>query len=379
MVKLINVHCHLLNYQFLSASVFKSRSATLEWMLRHKCSQPLFRVAAAFMPKRRFHRLHEAAALMKLDIGRVADRLRNEMKGAGIELAVPLIMDMGRTAFIQAPQIPFTFQAKIISDLSLEHYGALMPFIMVDPRRNRAADLLIRCLECLGFYGVKMYPALGYHPDPDSLYNDPQTNDELKKIYGYCESYQVPITTHCSPGGAYSDDVLRSKSVRAEFTRPWSWNGVLQQYPRLYVNFAHFGQDLIRVKDAKSWAGGIRALACQYPHVYTDLAYNKAALMPRTGIQYLQALNAILDSDEILKDRILLGTDWSMTRHTWREQDYVAPFLKLGEKKLGKIGLENPLNFLFPERKFPQRVAGFLESKGKNIKDLPSWLKSNLT
>ncbi len=378
MNRLINIHCHLLNYQFISASVFKSRSATLEWLLRHKCSKPLFGLAAACMPKRRFRRLDEAAALMKSDIRHVASSLRNEMKAAGIELAVPLIMDMGRTAFVLGPQIPFTFQARLISDLSLENFGALMPFVMVDPRRTRARDLLVRCLEQLGFYGVKMYPALGYHPDPDSLYNDPQTNDELRAIYDYCESHMVPITTHCSPGGAYSDDILRSKQIRAEFTQPWSWAGVLGKYPMLYINFAHFGQDLIQIKDPKSWSSGIRELACEYPHVYTDLAYNKAALMPQTCVQYLDALNRIIDNDQVMRDRILFGTDWSMTRHTWRERDYVEPFLKLGEKKLDKIAFSNPLDFLFPQRKFPDRIAGFLNANGKEMSSLPDWLRAQV-
>lgn len=378
MTKLINIHCHLINYQFISASYFKSRSATLEWLLRHKCSKPLFGVAAACMPKRRFRLLDEVVGLMRLDIRYVAGALRSEMKEAGIELAVPLMMDMGRAAFVQGPQIPFNFQTKMISDLSLEHFGALMPFVMVDPRRTRAGDLLIRCLEQLGFYGVKMYPALGYHPDPDSLYNDPQTNDELRNIYSYCESHMVPITTHCSPGGSLSDDILRFKPVRAKFTQPWSWTGVLRKHPELYLNFAHFGQDLIQIGDPKAWAAGIREFAHEYPHVYTDLAYNKAALMPHTGAQYLHALNGIIDNDQVLRDRIMFGTDWSMTRHTWREEDYVVPFLKLGEKNLGKIAFENPLNFLFPQRKFPGRIARFLSANGKKLGDLPDWLRAQV-
>lgn len=378
MTQLINIHCHLLNYEFLSNTVFKHRSTSLEWMLRHKCSKGLFGFAGVCVPRRKFRRLCQVSALMKSDIGVIAAALRSEMKEAGIELAVPLIMDMGRTTYVSGPQVPFTFQTKTISDLSLKHFGAIMPFVMVDPRRTRALDLLVRCLEKLGFYGLKMYPALGYHPDPDSLYNDPQTSDELAKIYSYCESHRIPITTHCSPGGAYSDDILRMKAVRAEFTQPWSYAGVLQRYPELYINFAHFGQDLLKLKDEKSWSGGIRALACQYPHVYTDVAYNSAALVPKTGIQYLQALNGIIDNDPVLRDRILFGTDWSMTRHYWKEKDYVAPFRKLGDKKLAKIGFDNSLDFLFPQRKFPTRIAEFLSANGKNAADLPDWLRAQI-
>ena len=119
-----------------------------------------------------------------------------------------------------------------------------------------------------------MYPPLGYHPDPDSIYNEPPVNEELFKIYEYCESHSVPITTHCSPGGAYSSDLIRAQAVRIEFTKPWSWAGVLKKFPNLYLNLAHFGQDMIKIKDPSSWAAGIRDLIRIYPNVYTDLAYN---------------------------------------------------------------------------------------------------------
>jgi predicted TIM-barrel fold metal-dependent hydrolase len=379
MLKIINAHCHLLNYQFISPTCFRSRSAILAMLMKHHGSRPIVRTVAAMMPKRKFHRLHEMYDLMETDISHVADTLRLEMEQAGIQLAVPMVVDLGRAAFTENPRIPFTFQVKLVSDISLKHFGAMMPFVMVDPRRPRAADLLIRCLEELGFIGVKMYPALGYHPDPSSIYNEPQTNDELNKMYAYCQSRCVPMTTHCSPGGAYSDDILRLRTVRAEVTNPWVWKGVLQQYPNLYLNFAHFGQDLIRTNEPKSWANGIRDLMRSYPNVYSDVAYNEHALMPHTRSQYFDALNRLIDKDSVARDRVLFGTDWIMTRHTWREIDYVSHFRKgLDEDKLQKIAVENSLNFLFPGRRFPDRVACFLKANGRSVSELPKWLLSNL-
>jgi len=378
MPKLINVHCHLLNYQFVSPTCFKTRSDILEWMLRHGSTRPIVRIIAALTPRKKLCWLHELYDLMRMDIREVARRLRQEMSASGIELAVPLIMDIGGTAFTENPQIPFNFQTKIVSEISLEHLGAIIPFVMVDPRRYRASDLLIRCLENLGFLGVKMYPALGYHPDPESIYNDPQTNEELHRVYSYCERQQVPITSHCSPGGAYSADIFREKAVRAELTRPGSWAGVLKKYPNLFLDLAHFGQDLIQINDPKSWSNGIRELARSYPGVYTDLAYNKHALVAHSSRAYFDALTRIIDGDRILGDRVLFGTDWSMTRHTWKETEYVKPFLQLGEERLRRIAFENSLDFLFPERKYPERMARFLKANGKTVSDLPKWLIANL-
>jgi predicted TIM-barrel fold metal-dependent hydrolase len=273
---------------------------------------------AAVAPRNKYHRLHELYDLMQKGIDQVADELRQEMDLADIQFAVPLVMDLGRAAFDQNPGMPFTFQIKLVSDISLKHFGAIMPFVMVDPRRSRAADLLIRCLGQRGFLGVKMYPALGYHPNPDSFFNEPQTCDELDKMCAYCQANSVPITTHCSPGGAHSGDILRVKSVRAELTQPTAWAGVLKKYPRLHLNLAHFGQDMILIEDPTSWAFTIRDLMRKYPGVYTDLAYNKHALMPKTSHQYFKALNNLLDSDPIVGNRVLFGTDWAMTRQTWR-------------------------------------------------------------
>jgi predicted TIM-barrel fold metal-dependent hydrolase len=379
MVKLINVHCHLLNYQFISPECFRSLSVVLAAFVRHRRTRPIIRLASALMPRRRFHRFYEMYDLMELTISEVADQLRNEMDLAGIQFAVPLVMDMGRAAYAQNPKVPFTFQMKVVSDLSLKHFGYMMPFLMVDPRRTRASDLLIRGLDQLGYLGAKMYPSLGYHPDPDSFLNDPQTNDELHKIYSYCESNSVPMTAHCSPGGAYSDDILRIKEIRSELTQPSAWSGVLKKYPRLQLDLAHFGQDLIHNNDPNSWSACIKGMMHEYPGVYTDLAYNKDALMDKTSRQYFDALNKLLDGDSLVRDRILFGTDWAMTRHTWREVDYVAPFRKwLDDRKLQKIAFENSLNFLFPGRTFPERIQRFLVANGKSYSELPKWLTSSI-
>jgi len=133
MIKLINVHCHLLNFQFISPTSLKSRSACLEWMLRHGTSRPLVRLVAGIMPRKKLHRLHQAYDLMKMDIEGVARQLRAEMNQAGIQLAIPMIMDMGRAAFTDNPQIPFNFQLKKISDISLEY---LAPFFAGRKRLN---------------------------------------------------------------------------------------------------------------------------------------------------------------------------------------------------------------------------------------------------
>jgi hypothetical protein len=67
-----------------------------------------------------------------------------------------------------------------------------------------------------------------------------------------------------------------------------------------------------------------------------------------------------------------------MTRHTWKEEDYVRAFARLEPDKLKRIALENPLDFLFPGRKLPSRIRRFFDSKDIKEADLPQWMKDNL-
>ena len=67
-------------------------------------------------------------------------------------------------------------------------------------------------------------------------------------------------------------------------------------------------------------------------------------------------------NDNTVKNRIIFGTDWLMTRHTWREDDYIKFFLKYLNSKLQVIAFQNPLNFLFSEKKLPQRIVDFFQA-----------------
>ena len=314
-----------------------------------------------------------------MDINAVAQELKKEMDDAGINLATPLMMDLEIASFNDKPELPYTYQLKLMSDITLDYAGVFFPFAMVDPRRPQAADLIIRSLEKQGFLGVKMYPPLGYHPDPTSIYNQPYVNEELTKIYEYCNANQVPITTHCSKGGAYSDGLMHTKNLRKQYTNPASWENVVKDYPNLRLNLAHFGGDLLEINDNnESWAKAIIKLIKDYPNVYTDIAYHDAALNKKESVKYFSILSSLLE-DDLVKDKILFGTDWSMTRHTWTESEYVQHFTKWADDedkkaKLQQITFTNPLNFLFPNHNFPQRILNFYKANGKVVSDLPGWL-----
>lgn len=380
--EVINVHCHLLNFGFVPDSFFRTRAPVREWILRRKLIGWLARCFTFLWPGKKYDKLHEGLALMRKDIRDVARELVGEMREANIVLATPLMMDLGLSFFNEKPEIPYRYQVKLISDIAAGYPGTIMPFVMSDPRRRSASQLVKTALEEMGFLGVKMYPPLGYHPDPSSFFNDAETNHELEEIYGYCEANSIPITTHCSRQSAYtaySSDLMHCKELIQEFCQPSSWAGVLEKHPGLYLNFAHFGgnREFMDIDNAESWSNTIQQLMKEYENVYADLSYHNMALMKKTAADYFELLNRLLQ-DSHIENRIIFGTDWLMTRHTWNEKEYVDAFRRLAPAILQRIAFENPLKFLFPGKKLPPRIKHFYESRNISKAQFPGWMKNNL-
>ena len=166
-----------------------------------------------------------------------------------------------------------------ISDLEFlaEKYPTIRPFFSVDPRREYKAK--INTIENLKqkilapdskFTGVKLYAPAGFSPtDPVLMGNDIQEG-----VYSLCEKNKIPITVHNSNAGfACLSTVLNVRghvnlnnaivninqritfenkffSIKASeaiqerakiLNHPKLWRLVLEKYPNLTINFAHFG------------------------------------------------------------------------------------------------------------------------------------------
>jgi predicted TIM-barrel fold metal-dependent hydrolase len=215
----------------------------------------------------------------------------------------------------------------------------------------------------MGYLGVKLYPPFGYHPAPGSLYNSGDVSAALDEVYDYCETNEIPVTVHCSRGGAYNPQLLKCRELIACLAHPSNWAPVLKRYKQLYLNLAHFGGDLHNYREQTSWAAAIERLMMDHDHVYADLAYNDMALSMDTAVRYFGNLLELAGKDTV-KDRILLGTDWPASRHTWTEKAYLSPFItNLPQPILVRIGFQNPMQFLFHDKGLPTRIGSFLNSR----------------
>ncbi len=382
-MQLINVHCHILNFDFVPERLFRVRAPVREWFLRRRATRWLARLViglvSPLVPGLGYRRIHELLALMSEDIDAVAARLISEMDDAGIGLAAPLTMDL-ETSYQQSAEFPYRYQLACTSELAARYPGRLLPFVMVDPRRSDGVEMAVDCLQHHGFLGIKIYPPLGYHPDPASILNTRAVNRRLDRLYRFCAEQEIPITAHCGRVAAYGPTLLKaSEKVQESYGRPQAWIPVLRRYEGLRLNIGHFGEDLHRLGESDAWSTAIREMMTEFPQVYADLSYHGEAHKKRLQGQYFARLNGLLDEGSRVSRRILFGTDWPMTRGSWREEEYLAPFREhAGEDRLHQAAFVNAMGFLFAGGVFPARLERFFAQHGEGLADLPGWLRTAL-
>ena len=168
--------------------------------------------------------------------------------------------------------------------------GELYPFIAVDPRRPGIIDEIVGG-KYIGndgpFYGVKLYPRLGYHPECEPL----------DALYQYCNDQKIPITFHCGEGGFPPF----KNWEHADFGHPENFRPILDKYPDLKINFAHLGSP---IQDC-DWSGEIIGLMEDFETVYSDLSCY-------VDIDNLKAAKKLWDDNSVLQSRLMFGTDFDV-------------------------------------------------------------------
>ncbi len=192
------------------------------------------------------------------------------------------------------------------------------------------------------FAGIKLYPPLGFDPWPDN----PLAREACTTLYKYCEKKHIPITTHCDDGGYRVIPLPEAE----HYTNPERWIPVLERYPELYLNFAHFGHRYQEShKTSKNWTLTIVELINRYPHIYADVSFNGC------DFEYWTWLEKFITSRtettrELLRKRIMFGTDFLINLlkiDSYRS--YVKGFLEsdLDHGLKRAMLTQNPLSFLF--------------------------------
>jgi predicted TIM-barrel fold metal-dependent hydrolase len=166
----------------------------------------------------------------------------------------------------------------------------------------------IEQLKSNSFIGIKVYPPLGFNPWP----HDSELRVRVEFLYDYCCNKHLPITCHGSRGGF----VAASPRELKNFTKISKWANVLEKYPSLKVNIAHFPANGRRFgifpPVEKDRLEEIIKLVLKYENVYVDFS------MRGTSDRYYRQLRYIINSlpkkeeRDKLTERILFGSDFSI-------------------------------------------------------------------
>jgi predicted TIM-barrel fold metal-dependent hydrolase len=226
-------------------------------------------------------------------------------------------------------------------------YGPqVIPFVTIYPDRDGAADEVRRCVDELGFRGLKLYTKLGFAPDHKVL---------MDEIYPFCVERNIPVMTHCSRGGVSHKNWPQNQ--QDQVTEPMAYHGVLKTFPELRLCLAHFGGDadwLSHLRDGfdpddpdarrKNWASLIAEMIMgkEYPNLYTDISYTIFKFD-----DHIPLLRMFLNSPEI-RDRVLFGSDFYMTRQEALSEKAISIRLRdaLGEADFHRIAHVNPRRWL---------------------------------
>lgn len=292
----------------------------------------------------------------------VLDNYYREFSYQSKMIVTPLTMDL--RSWLLKPKKTMLMQINEMKRLMNDY--PILPFVATNPASvdekgmGNLYNLFLRAFTGDNkFFGVKIYPALGYLP----------SHPALMPIYSICQEKNIPVTTHC--GGT----IIRAKKTKLtlpgyhivdkrvvpyeakppkkpkEFARflndPALWEPVLKTYPNLKLNLGHFGGGEVweqpNTNDPQQRIATINRLMTEYPKVYGDFSYNFADLY--TIPKFLNALS----TNPNFKKKAMFGTDyWVVLAESEARNDqtyFIDELAKLGLKDaLMRI---NPSEFLF--------------------------------
>jgi predicted TIM-barrel fold metal-dependent hydrolase len=168
-----------------------------------------------------------------------------------------------------------------------------------------------------------------------SVFTGGQFDAVLSDLYRFCEREQVPITAHC-----VYDGIEAYPKASFDFGAPEYWRAVLEKFPGLHVNLAHFGWSRPEDYLSKSlwsrfvqslraasgrpapvsggsepagkttWVREIAGMLEQYPNLYADVAHH--GVTEDSNIPKFREAYAAMcrDYPGVVQKKLLFGIDW---------------------------------------------------------------------
>jgi predicted TIM-barrel fold metal-dependent hydrolase len=191
-----------------------------------------------------------------------------------------------------------------------------------------------------GFIGVKLYPPMGFAAWGNSSLDvwkgkttlPPAASEPgfgkrldaaMKSLYVWCRSNDVPIMAHAN----------RSNGPYPEFRELAGseyWQRAVEEFPGLRVSFGHFGDSDLEDHQGKLTSPYLALMSdaanSKGENVFADSAYFGGVLL--NPVKVASVLSQLYSNSphEVLKSRLMYGTDWTMILPLERVESYLTEF-----------------------------------------------------
>jgi predicted TIM-barrel fold metal-dependent hydrolase len=356
---IFDVHCHVFNFDTvpdkftgiripMTRKFLKSMERFLHDLIPWTESDPLSNIAYFVEIGR------------SLSISEIAEKLFGYYTDKKT-IFCPLMMDM-RPGIKGKQNAVYQCQLEDMKNLRNQFPDKLLPFVAIDPNNPNVEDIFLKAFsQEYNFFGIKIYPSLGYLP----------SNPRLMAIYEVCQTKGIPVTAHCGAANVHTsyrhlsgiegyrldqnNNLVRIEEDRRFLTRnsyaiyfnnPENWEPVLHKFPKLKLNLAHFGGDAEWNKFLNgknhTWASRIMDLMTRYEHLYADFSYN---------ISYREICDLVrkkMEDNVLIRKRTLYGSDYYMIVVEGHFRSIKIDFAtSMGDKIMTQVASVNPKKFLF--------------------------------
>ena len=220
------------------------------------------------------------------------ERLIREMDDAGIDKSVILPIDF---EFLCAGG-GFTFRDfnDLAGRYAKSHPERIVAFAGVDPRRGAAAAAeLRRCVEEMGFRGLKLWTVTGFFPDDTSYY---PLYEEAARL-----GVTVLVHTGLGPGESY-----------LKTCRPAYVDKIAVDFREINFILAHVGTP---------WVDEALAVALKNRNVYVDIsAWQRISRIFPLGFAQVLSMAKLIHGGV---HKVLFGSDWPLFTEIYTQKEWV--------------------------------------------------------
>ncbi len=315
----------------------------------------------------------------------LAEELRDS--SPGVSLFVHLMMDMDHP-YGDTSHYSYPHAIRRIRELCRQSGGCIVAFVAFDPYRPECNEVVEDVLQDDVFIGIKFYPPSGYRPDrneearraPGRSVSASELDRRCRRLFSFCNSRQIPIMTHCTPGGMQ----VSPSAMTGWNSNPDHWRETLDRFPDLRLCFGHaggsgrwFDERAAEATDPPGypWADAVVDLCSRYENVYTDFGHAIEMLDAGRASRFANELAAAIrrGGEFAFHKKVMYGSDFPMPMPSGGWRKYYAAFLNAIRSNVElreheeAIFSQNAADYLRPDLFLSRAASGLSDEERRMI------------